>query len=47
MYDAAELLPWLRTFIGRIETLECSDETVVRRFYDDLDGMLALYGGED
>ena len=47
VYDAAELLPWLRTFIGRIETLECSDETVVRRFYDDLDGMLALYGGED
>lgn len=46
VYDASELLPWLRTFIGRIEKLECSDETVVRRFYDDLAQTIALYGGE-
>ena len=46
VYDASELLPWLRTFIGRIEKLECSDETVVRRFYDDLAQAIALYGGE-
>ena len=45
-YDAAELIPWLRTFIGRIERLECSDETVVRRFYQDLEKVYALYGGE-
>ena len=24
VYDASEMLPWLRTFIGRIENLECS-----------------------
>ena len=46
VYDASEMLPWLRTFIGRIEKLECSDESVVRRFYDDLAGTIALYGGE-
>lgn len=45
-YDASELLPWIRTFIGRIEKLECSDETVVKRFYDDLNQVYALYGGE-
>lgn len=45
-YDAAELLPWLRTFIGRIERLECTDSSVVERFYGDFDAMLALYGGE-
>lgn len=45
-YDASELLPWIRTFIGRIEKLECSDETVVTRFYEDLDQVYALYGGE-
>ena len=45
-YDAAELLPWLRTFIGRIEKLECSDQTVVKQFDDDLDAMYKLYGGD-
>ena len=45
-YDASEMVPWIRTFIGRIEKLECSDETVVKRFYDDLDQVYALYGGE-
>lgn len=45
-YDAAELMPWLRTFIGRIEKLECSDAQVVKRFYADLDGLYAMYGGE-
>lgn len=46
VYDASELLPWLRTFTGRIEKLECSDPTVVQRFYDDLAETAALYGGE-
>ena len=46
VYDASELLPWLRTFIGRIEKLECSNEAVVQRFYDDLDQTCALYGGD-
>ena len=45
-YDAAEMLPWIRTFIGRIEKLECSDEAVVRRFYADLEQVYGLYGGE-
>ena len=45
-YDASEMLPWIRTFIGRIEALECSDEQVVKRFYEDLDAVCALYGGE-
>lgn len=46
VYDASEMLPWIRTFIGRIETLECSDEQVVERFYADLAQMCELYGGE-
>ena len=46
VYDASEMLPWLRTFIGRIEKLECTDQTVVDRFYEDLDAMTAMYGGE-
>lgn len=47
VYDAEELLPWLRTFIGRITRLGCSNPDVVRRFYEDLEQMAKLYGGED
>lgn len=46
-YDASELLPWLRTFIGRIEKLECTDAAVVDRFFTDLAATLALYRGEE
>ena len=46
VYDASELIPWLRTFIGRIEKLECSDNTVVDRFWTDLEKMSSLYGGD-
>ncbi len=45
-YDASELIPWIRTFIGRIERLECTDETVVTQFYEDLEQVYALYGGD-
>ena len=46
VYDASEMLPWLRTFIGRVEKLTCSDSWVERRFYQDIEAMEALYGGE-
>lgn len=45
VYDASEMLPWLRTFIGRVEILECSDLWVTRRFYQDIEAMKKLYGG--
>lgn len=47
VYDASEMLPWLRTFIGRIENLQCSNPYVVRTFYEDLAKMHAMYGGDD
>jgi DNA-binding transcriptional ArsR family regulator len=46
VYDAQEMMPWLRTFIGRIETLSCSNRTVENRFEADLAAMTALYGGD-
>ena len=46
VYDASELIPWLRTFIGRIVKLECSDNTIVERFWSDLEKMSNLYGGD-
>ena len=46
VYDAQELVPWLRTFIGRIEKFSCSNDRVRRGFYRDLEEMAAMYGGE-
>lgn len=45
VYDASEMLPWLRTFIGRIVDLQCSNNFVVKCFYEDLDRMNGMYGG--
>lgn len=47
VYDANEMLPWIRTFIGRIEKLECSNSSVTAKFYSDLDEMKKLYGGDE
>lgn len=44
VYDASEMLPWIRTFIGRIKNLECTNQYVVKTFYQDLDEMNNLYG---
>ena len=42
--DAYELLPWLRTFIGRITDLQCSNPAVTETFRKDLAAMAELYG---
>lgn len=47
VYDATEMLPWLRTFIGRVVELKCSNQYVVDTFYRDLDEMMNLYRGGD
>ena len=44
--DALELLPWIRTFTGRIVELKCDDPRVTERFYQDMAAMAALYGGD-
>jgi len=46
VYDAMELMPWLRTFTGRIEKLECSNPVVAECYWSDLKAALAMYGGE-
>ncbi len=47
VYDAGEMLPWVRTFIGRIVNLQCSNQSVADTFYADLGEMAGLYrGGE-
>ena len=45
VHDALEMLPWVRTFIGRIESFHCSNPYVEKRFREDLNAMAALYEG--
>ncbi|MBQ1376827.1 MAG: WYL domain-containing protein, partial [Lachnospiraceae bacterium] len=41
--DAMEMMPWIRTFIGRIISLKCSDPEVEERFRTDLERMSRMY----
>lgn len=45
VYDATELLPWLRTFIGRIREFKCSNTHVQETFLSDLLEMERMYSG--
>jgi DNA-binding transcriptional ArsR family regulator len=45
--DAAELLPWIRTFIGRIVDFRSSNEHAKKTFRDDLKAMEQMYGVAD
>lgn len=43
VFDAYEVLPWMRTFIGRIVDYHISDAAAERRFAEDLAETCALY----
>ncbi len=43
VFDANEMLPWIRTFIGRIIEFHCSSPFVEKRFYRDLQTMYHMY----
>lgn len=44
VYDATELLPWIRTFIGRIAEFKCSNSDAADTFFADLTAMRQMYG---
>ena len=43
VFEALEMLPWLRTFIGRVTDLKCSDSSVTDRFWTDLRALSDMY----
>lgn len=44
-YDANEMLPWIKTFTGRILNLSCTNPAVTQKFYRDMERMAKMYGG--
>lgn len=46
VFDASELVPWIRTFICRITRISFSNKRLEEQFHRDLQEMYALYGLE-
>lgn len=44
VYDASEMIPWIRTFICRITSLSFSNKTLEKKFFDDINEMYRMYG---
>ena len=47
VYDAREMTPWLRTFIGRIASLVCSNKKVEEQFWMDYSTLAGMYKDDD
>jgi len=47
VYDAAELLPWIRTFIGHIMSFDTNSDYTRKTFLEDLEVMCKMYSGGD
>lgn len=43
VFDSNEMLPWIRTFTGRILDIHCSSDQLKSRFYSDLEEMYKRY----
>ena len=43
VFDTNEMLPWIRTFTGRIIDIECSSPRLKNLFYNDMEQMYQLY----
>ena len=47
VYDAEELVPWIRTFLCRITELSFSEPELQRQFWEDVEETARLYGTEN
>ncbi len=43
VFDSNEMLPWIRTFTGRIIDIQCDSKWLQHRFYEDMEKMYDLY----
>lgn len=45
--DTGEMMHWVKTFIGRIVSIEGDGQDAIKRFYDDIRRLAELYGSEE
>ena len=43
LFDAGEIVPWIRTFLCRITEIHFSDKDLEAQFRNDIDDMMRLY----
>lgn len=43
VFDGNEMMPWVKTFIGRILSFESNNECLKKKFYYDIQQMIAMY----
>lgn len=43
LFDAGEIVPWIRTFLCRITEIHFSDQALEEKFRNDIDDMMRLY----
>ena len=46
-FDTNEMLPWIKSFTGRILDLQCSNQAVLDKVTADLKAMYQMYGEEE
>ena len=46
VWDTSEMVNWVKTFIGRIVSLEGDNQAAIDRFYEDVRRLAEMYGGE-
>lgn len=47
VFDANEMSPWIKTFVGRIAAFDTTDAELKEKFYNDIRRLNDMYGGED
>ena len=47
VYDVKEMVPWIRTFICRIQSISISNKEIENQFKKDLEEMYRYYEGDE
>lgn len=47
VYDVKEMIPWIRTFIGRIESISISNKKIEKQFKQDIEDLYHYYEEEE
>ena len=46
LYDVTEMMAWVKSFTGRIISIESANREAVDFFYRDMERMSTMYGGD-
>ncbi|MBR3640217.1 MAG: WYL domain-containing protein [Clostridia bacterium] len=47
VFDPSEMIPWIKSFIGRIVSFRCEDKEIEEKFYRDLNHMMEDWLNEE